>query len=88
MLISLEIVDIEMNKLLLMPFFVLSTLIPNSVYANSERRQFVNVCSNELVGVYANRTANKICDCAYDYWKAGGDPATGGYLCALEHGNF
>ena len=76
-----------MNKFLLMPFLV-STLIPISVHANSERRQFVNVCSNELVGVYPNRTAKKICDCAYDYWKAGGDPATGGYLCALEYANY
>ena len=49
MLKSLKKILIEMNKLLLMPFFVLSTLIPNAVYANSERRQFVNVCSNELV---------------------------------------
>jgi len=77
-----------MNKFLLIPFFLVNNLIPNSVYSNSERRQFVDVCSSNLVGVYNNRTSRKICNCAYDYWKAGGDPATGGYLCALEHANF
>ena len=77
-----------MNKFLFMPFFLISTFIPNSVFANSERRQFVDICSSNLVGVYNNRTSRKICDCAYDYWKAGGDPATGGYLCALEYANF
>ena len=77
-----------MNKFLLVPFFLVNNLIPNSVYSNSERRQFVDVCSSNLVGVYNNRTSRKICNCAYDYWKAGGDPATGGYLCALEHANF
>lgn len=77
-----------MNKFLLMPFFIASTLIPNSIYANSERRQFVNICSGNLVGVYNDRTSRKICDCAYDYWKAGGDPAMGGYYCALEHADF
>jgi len=77
-----------MNKLFLMPFLVFSTIIPNSVYANSERRQFVDICSSQLVGIYNNRTSRKICDCSYDYWKAGGDPATGGYLCALEHANY
>ena len=71
-----------------MPFFLISTFIPNSVLANSERRQFVDICSSNLVGVYNNRTSRKICDCAYDYWKAGGDPATGGYLCALEYANY
>ena len=77
-----------MNKFLFMPFFLISTFIPNSVFANSERRQFVDICSSNLVGVYNNRTSRKICDCAYDYWKAGGDPATGGYLCALEYANY
>ena len=77
-----------MKKLLLAPFIIASSIIPNSVYANSERMQFVNICSNELVGVYDNRTSRTICDCAYDYWKAGGDPAMGGYYCALQHGNF
>lgn len=77
-----------MNKFLFTPFFLVSILIPNSVFANSERRQFVDICSSNLVGVYNNRTSRKICDCAYDYWKAGGDPATGGYLCALEYANY
>ena len=77
-----------MNKFLFVPFLLVSTIIPNSAFANSERRQFVDICSSNLVGVYNNRTSRKICDCSYDYWKAGGDPATGGYLCALEHANF
>ena len=71
-----------------MPIFLVSSFIPISAFANSERRQFVDICSSNLVGVYNNRTSRKICDCAYDYWKAGGDPATGGYLCALEYANF
>ena len=79
-----------MNKFFLMPFFILSisTLMPKPVFANSERRQFVSICSENLVGIYSNRTSRKICDCAYDYWKAGGDPGMGGYYCALEHANF
>ena len=77
-----------MNKFFLIPFFMVATLFPNSAYANSERGQFVSICANEPVGVYNNRSSRKICDCAYDYWKAGGDPAMGGYYCALEHGNF
>ena len=69
-----------MNKFLLIPFFLVNNLIPNSVYSNSERRQFVDVCSSNLVGVYNNRTSRKICNCAYDYWKAG-DPAGWLPLC-------
>ena len=48
----------------------------------------MDVCTANLVGTYNTWTSGKICNCAYDYWKSGGDPATGGYLCALEHGDF
>ena len=77
-----------MKKFLLASFFTGITFMPSSVFANNERRIFVDTCSAELVGTYNSRTSGKICNCAYDYWKAGGDPATGGYLCALQHGNF
>ena len=74
--------------MLLASFVAGFTFLSNSVYGNTERRTFVDVCTANLVGTYNNTSSRKICNCAYDYWKSGGDPATGGYLCALEHGNF
>ena len=74
-----------MKKSLLLPFFLFTTLFPSSIYA-SERRLFVDTCSSQLVGIYTQRSSRKICDCAYDYWKATGDAESGGYYCALQHG--